>query len=136
MDRPIDRPTARKAAPGKPHPPQIEILYYFSSETLDIVEAKILDIAADAPPAEVYHWLCYERSAQQFEKLEFKAMGRDKDWHYREFLQAKLSFNTQEAHLRSDREAEDLVLNVNDSQSVPAQLASEIAEFLASRPSA
>lgn len=137
MDRPIDRSNTRKTARGKAHPPQIELLYYFSNEELDIVEVKILDLAADRPPAEVYHWLCYERSTQQFEKLEFKAMNRDKDWNYREFLQAKLSFNTQEAHLQwhSSSETENLALNVSDLHSVPAQLVSEVKQFLASRPS-
>lgn len=135
----MDRSNARAAMPGsgKSPPLKIEILYYFSNEELDIVEVKILGLAADTPPAEVYHWLCYERSTQQFEKLNFKAMSRDKDWNYRDFLQAKLSFNTQEAHLQwhSNRETENLALNVSDLHSVPAQFVSQIKQFLASRPS-
>ena len=134
----MNRPNTRAATQGKAHPPQIEFLYYFSNEKLDIVEAKILGLAADTPPADAYHWLCYERSTQQFEKLKFKAMNRNKDWNYREFLQAKLSFNTQEAHLHwhSNCETEELPLNVNAPQSIPVELVSEVEHFLTSRSSA
>jgi hypothetical protein len=107
---------------------KLEFLYYFSCESLVVLEAKILGLDEGTPPDQVYHWLCYERSSGQFEKLTFKAMDTKDDKNFREFAQAELSFDTANARLQI--RAQEFILTVHKANSVPDQFTSHVQQFL------
>ncbi len=112
-------------------PQDIEFLYYFTCDKFAIMEAKIIGLDEATSPDQVYHWLCYDRSKGQFEKLTFKAMGNKNALNYRKFSQAELFFDGQQARLRRPTGgAQDLVLDVYAPHSLPIQLALEVRHFL------
>lgn len=109
-------------------PLQIEFLYYFTSDSLDILEAKIIGLDEGTPPDQVYHWLCYEHASSQFEKLIFTAMSTKDGQNYREFAQAELSFDSARAQLKI--RAQEFILTAHTTSSIPDQLAARVQQFL------
>jgi len=115
---------------GKPL--DLEFLYYFSNASMYVLEAKINGLGEGVPPDRVFHWLRYDRTLQQFQRLRFKSMGSDGGMDYRIFAQGALHFNGSEArlelHAGSDRE--EFELEVNEPNSVPEELAAQVDDFL------
>jgi len=115
---------------GKPL--DLEFLYYFSNASMYVLEAKIIGLEEGVSPERVFHWLRYDRTAQQFQRLSFKSMGSDSGMDYRIFAQGALHFNRSEArlelHAGSDRD--EYELNVNEPNSVPEELAAQADDFL------
>ena len=99
-------------------PVEHEYLYYFSGGASALVEAKITNLAADATPDRVYHWLYVAGVGVQ--KLHFKDMGEHCGRHLREFAEGELSFDGGQAKLTLGDTAIELA--ADDPQAVPAAL--------------
>ena len=99
-------------------PVEYEYLYSFSGGASALVEAKITNLAADAMPDRVYHWL-YVAGAE-VQKLQFKGMGERDGRQCREFAQGELSFDGGQAKLTLGDTAIELA--ADDPQAVPAAL--------------
>ena len=99
-------------------PVEYEYLYYFSGGASALVEAKITNLAADAMPDRVYHWLYVAGAGVQ--KLQFKGMGERYGRHCREFAQGELSFDDAAAKLTLGDTAIELA--AADPRAVPADL--------------
>ena len=110
----------------------LEFLYYFSSDSICILEAKINGLEEGTPPDKIYHWLYYDRTAQQFLKLGFKSMGSQNDRDYREFDQGELWFDASKAKLamQTVAAAQEFPLRVNPTEAIPADLISRVQHFL------
>ncbi len=114
-------------------PLDLEFLFFFSSASMYVLEAKINGLGEGVPPDRVFHWLRYDRTVQgEIQRLSFKSMGSDGGMDYRIFAQGALHFNRSDArlelHAGSDRE--EFELEVNEPSSVPEEFASQIDDFL------
>ena len=110
----------------------LTFLYYFSCASICVLETKINGLAKGTPPAKVFHWLCYDRTAQQFQKLGFKSMGLEGNRDYRKFVQGELWFDASEAwfELQTGTIKQEFRLEVNEHNSVSAELRSQVHDFL------
>lgn len=113
-------------------PLDLEFLYYFSNASMYVLEAKINGLGEGVSPDRVFHWLCYDRTVQEFKRLSFESMGSDGGMDYRIFAQGTLHFNRSEARLEltAGSDSEECELEVNEPGSVPAELASQVDDFL------
>lgn len=116
----------------------LKFLYYFSCASICVLEVKILGLEEEAPPGRVYHWLCYDRVSQQFQKLGFKSMGSDGGRAYRKFEQGELWFDASQADLTltSDTGLEEFTLEVNGVDSIPDEFIALVQYFLQHKLSA
>lgn len=107
----------------------LKFLYYFSCETMDVLEVKVQGLADDTPIGRVYHWLYYDRVGEQMHKFGFMAMGKEGDKGLRSFDEGSLWFDTSEAGLTlDDGHAYELVLRAVDK--IPESLVSQVQAFL------
>jgi len=105
---------------------EYEYLYYFSGDASALVEAKIINLATDAMPDRVCHWL-YVAGAE-VQKLQFKGMGERYGRHCREFAQGELSFDDTEATLILGDTAIELI--AADLRAMPADLDASVRAYL------
>ena len=110
----------------------LEFLYYFSSASIHVLEAKIKGLDEGAPPDRVFHWLCYDRTTQQFQKLDFKSMSSEDNRSYRKFVQGELWFDASAARLewQTGTITKEVTLQVNQPNTLPDQLNSQVHDFL------
>ena len=116
------------------HSLDLSLLYYFSSPSACVLEAKINGLTAGTPPDKVFHWLYFDRSARQFHKLDFKAMGSEGDRHYRVFAQGELWFDASRADLslQTGQAAGEFALDVLQVDSIAAEFIDQVQRFLQS----
>ena len=75
----------------------INYLFYFSSETLDVFEIKRQDLGPNASLSQIYKWLAYSKLSQTIWELDFKSMEKTEEYQYRTFMESHLKFNDHEA---------------------------------------
>lgn len=116
-------------------PLDLKFLYYFACASIYVLEVKINGLEEGTPPDRVYHWLYYDRTSQQFQKLGFKSMGSESGRDYRTFEQGQLWFNTSQASLRLETSSpfQEFTLDVNKVTSIPDEFISQIQHFLQKR---
>ncbi|MDA0745323.1 MAG: hypothetical protein O2954_02320 [bacterium] len=114
------------------NPLNLQFLYYFSSTSIHVLEVKINGLKEGTPPGKVYHWLCYDRTSQQFQKLAFKSMGSEGGREYRIFEQAELWFDASQANLKLQTGAtsQEFTLDVKEINSIPDELQAQVQHFL------
>jgi len=77
----------------------LQFLYYFSCDEIDVWEVKVNGLETGTPIGLVYHWLCYDRTARHIQKLQFKSMGKNGERNLRVFEQGHLWFEDTQAGL-------------------------------------
>lgn len=77
----------------------LQFLYYFSCDEIDVWEVKVNGLETGTPIGLVYHWLCYDRMAKHIQKLQFKSMGKNGERNLRVFEQGDLWFEDTQAGL-------------------------------------
>ena len=55
----------------------LKILYYFTCDSMCVLEVKILGLPKDTQPGLVYHWLRYDTTSQRVQKFAFRSMGSE-----------------------------------------------------------
>ena len=110
----------------------LEFLYYFSNPSICVLETRINGLEEGTPPDRVYHWLCYDRASQMFQKLGFKSMESEGGRNHRTFEQGQLWFDASQANLRLEtgRVSGEYALDVNEVASVPDDLICRVQHFL------
>ena len=110
----------------------LRFLYYFSCASMYVLEAKINGLEEGTPLDRVYHWLYYDRTSQQVQKLSFKSMDSEGGREYRTFEQGKLWFDASQAsfRLKTRTSSKEFTLDVNEVNSIPDELISQVQHFL------
>lgn len=111
---------------------ELEFLYYFSNQTIDIVETKVLNLSEGTPIGQIYHWLWYDHKTQQVYRFDFQSMKSENGVEHRQFKQAKLHFDNTHAHLEFQNQtpAQTMTLKVTPPTSLPPVLIQNIQTFL------
>ena len=108
----------------------LKFLYYFSCASVYVLEAKINGLEEGTPPDRVYHWLYYDRTSQQIQKLGFKSIGSEGGREYRTFEQGELWFDASQASLKLKTRSKEFTLDVNEVRSIPDELILQVQHFL------
>ena len=87
-------------------------------------------LAEGTPIGRVYHWVYYDRDAEQIFKFGFKAMGKDGNKGFRSFEQGELWFDDSEAGLTLDENERAYTFVVNAVEVVPKRLVDQVQAFL------
>ncbi len=90
----------------------LKVLYSFQYEDVALIEVKRLDLPADAPVGDVYHWFFIGRD-QIVVKLHFKSMKSIGGDEFREFTEGSLKFDQRAAELNLKGKIINL-MSVND----------------------
>lgn len=112
----------------------INYLFYFSSENLDVFEIKRLDLGPIASLSEIYKWLAYSKVSQTLWELDFKSMHKSDDYQYRLFMEGHLRFNDHEADFKILGQDYKL-LNISKVK-VASSFDSKISAFIEHSPQA
>lgn len=107
----------------------IDFLFYFSSDSHDILEARIDGLPADTPPAQVYHWLLFDRATSELSRLTFQAMASEDGKHYRTFAQAEFSFDALRACLQLHDGATQLTFDAQSVEHMAQNLKDRVQGF-------
>ena len=111
-------------------PPNLKFLYYFSNPSGSVLESKLLNAPEGTPIGQVYHWLYYNQTKQQFQKLGFKSISAEEGREHRVFDQGQLWFDGSQATLTLDDASQDMTLAVNPVSSIPENLIAQVQQFL------
>ena len=113
--------------------PDIECLFYFHSDSFQVVEVKVHGLPGeDSPPAEVYHWLTHDENSREISRLSFVSMESEGARQYRQFDEGELRFDLSRAQLILKAQPAELELEVRNPASVADELNSRVRVFLQS----
>ena len=108
----------------------LKFLFFFSSQNIDIVETKVLNLPEGRPIHHIYHWLWYDRNTQQIHKFHFQSMKSEPEKEYRQFEQGELHFDKIQAHLEFQNPPQTITLKVMPPTSLPPAHIQNIQTFL------
>lgn len=106
----------------------INYLYYFSSETLDVFEIKRPDLGPNASLSQIYKWLAYSKISQTLWELDFKSMEKSEEYEQRTFVEGHLKFNQHQAEFKLLGKTFEL-LNVSKVEVAPS-FNSMVSDFI------
>ena len=75
----------------------LNYLFFFSSETMDVFEIKRLDLGPNSSLSQIYKWLVYSKESKTIWELDFKSMDEVNQYQCRTFMEGSLKFNDHEA---------------------------------------
>lgn len=78
----------------------LNYLFFFSSETMDVFEIKRLDLGPNSSLSQIYKWLVYSKESKTIWELDFKSMEEVNSYQFRNFIEGSLKFNEHEAELQ------------------------------------
>ena len=108
----------------------VEYLFYFHSDSLQVVEAKVLGLPEDSPPGEVYYWLTHDEETREITRLSFVSMESENHRQSRQFDEGELRFDRSLALLSLNEPPGEFKLEVRNSDSVPGELDDRVRAFL------
>lgn len=106
----------------------INYLFYFSSETIDVFEIKRLDLGPNSSLSQIYKWIAFSKHSQTLWELDFKSMEKTDQFHFRTFLEGSLKFDEHEAEFKVLGK-EFKLLNVSKVE-VSSSFNSMVSDFL------
>jgi len=108
----------------------LKFLYYFSNPSSSVLEVKILNLPEGTPIGKIYHWLSFDQSTQQFQKLSFKSMSSEEGREYRAFDQGDLWFDGSQATMTLNSQTSKITFSVKNADSVPDNLIAQVQTIL------
>jgi hypothetical protein len=110
--------------------PDIEYLFYFHTDSFQVVEVKVHGLPQDSPPAAVYHWLTHDENSREIRRLSFVSMESEGDRQYRQFDEGELRFDLSRAWMTLTALPAEFELEVRNPTSVADELNSRVRAFL------
>lgn len=108
----------------------IECLFYFHSDSFQVVEVKIHGLPEDSPPAEVYHWMTHDENSREIRRLSFVSMESEGGRQYRQFDEGELRFDLSRAWMTLTALPAEFELEVRNPTSVADEFNSRVRAFL------
>lgn len=86
----------------------LKTLYRFSNDDYILIEVKRLDLSSDTPKDKRNFWFLYTIKSKELKRLEFVSMSSNDKLQKREFKQASVEFDDQNANLKFDSQLNKL----------------------------